>query len=199
MNYPSKKEALDIIENAKKTNPGQWIDHSFNVALASEIISNSCDNLDSNKAYILGLLHDIGRSDKKKDLRHCYDGYIMMKNNGYDDVAKISLTHGFPNKEVLIIGGNDLNIREINEINNYLSSIEYDDYDKLIHLCDLISYPNGFVLLEKRLLDIGLRKGFNDNLLKFCNSALNCKIYFETKIKKSIYKLLPNVIENTFI
>ena len=165
---------------------------------AAKIIASLISGMDPDKAYILGLLHDIGRHDGRKGVRHCYDGYKFLQSLGYNSIAKISLTHGFPTHEVLIIGENDLSNDEIMEINGYLKTICYDDYDRLIHVCDLISYPIGFVLLEKRLINIGLRKGFDEKLEILCKSAMSCKTYFESKIGYSIYHELPNVIDNTF-
>jgi hypothetical protein len=81
---------------------------------------------------------------------------------------------------------------------NYLSETEESDYDKLIKLCDYISLPSGFCLIEKRIVDIAMRGGFNEYTLPRWKSTFEIKDYFEEKIGKSIYSLLPGVIENTF-
>ena len=46
---------------AGEMNPDPWIAHSENVALA-ERIAEVCPGLEADKAYVCGLLHDIGRS-----------------------------------------------------------------------------------------------------------------------------------------
>ena len=59
--FPSKEIAISELELAGKMNPGLWVNHSYNVANAAKIIAEHCDNLDSEKAFVCGLLHDIGR------------------------------------------------------------------------------------------------------------------------------------------
>ena len=81
--------AQDIICEAEKMNAGLWIEHSKVVANCSKAIAEKCDNLDSNKAYVLGLLHDIGRREGVTDMRHIIDGYKFMEIKGYDECARI--------------------------------------------------------------------------------------------------------------
>jgi hypothetical protein len=198
MKIPSIDEADRLLLDAETSNPGEWIGHSRNVARAAGIIAALC-GLDADAAYIFGLLHDIGRKFGVIQVRHTVDGYGYLKELGYDDAAKICISHGFPTKNhECIIGKNDLNASEMEFVKNELQFMEYDDYDRLIHLCDLVSYPGGFVLLEKRLVDIGLRKGLCDSLLEFWKSAFECKKYFEEKMDLSIYDVLPGVRDNTF-
>lgn len=78
------------------------------------------------------------------------------------------------------------------------SKTEETDYDKLIKLCDYISLHSGFTLIEKRLVDIAIRGGINEYIIPRWKSTFAIKNYFEQKIWKSIYELLPRVIENTF-
>ena len=59
--YPKRSEALEILCEAEKLNPGPWVEHSKNVAHCAEAIAKKCENLNSEKAYVLGLLHDVGR------------------------------------------------------------------------------------------------------------------------------------------
>ena len=53
--------------------------------------------MDAEKAYVLGLLHDIGRKFGVRHLGHVSDGYRFMMSLGYDEAAKICLTHSFNN------------------------------------------------------------------------------------------------------
>lgn len=41
----------------------------------------------------------------------------------------------------------------------FISEAVYDDYDRLVQLCNSLALPNGFCLLEKRLVDVTLRYG----------------------------------------
>ena len=49
------------LEKAGRTNPGLWTDHSRYAAMACRNIAARCEGMSAGKAYILGLLHDIGR------------------------------------------------------------------------------------------------------------------------------------------
>jgi putative nucleotidyltransferase with HDIG domain len=144
-----KETAKGLLEWASKKNPGKWIGHSYNVARAAEIIAKKCD-LDSNLAYVLGLLHDIGRYEGIGNLRHVYAGYILMKEKEYNNIARICLTHSFPYKNFSSYSGNiDCTSEEIKFLENELEKIEYDDYDKLIQLCDGISSAEGITLVSR--------------------------------------------------
>lgn len=58
---PTIKEAKIELEIAEKLNPGPWIEHSLNVGVAARNIAKKVPGMDENKAYIVGMLHDIGR------------------------------------------------------------------------------------------------------------------------------------------
>lgn len=60
---PTLEEAKKILEECGKLNPEPWVEHSINVAEAAKLITEQIDDLDSELAYILGLLHDIGRRE----------------------------------------------------------------------------------------------------------------------------------------
>lgn len=77
-------------------------------------------------------------------------------------------------------------------------STDDTEYYKLIKLCDYLSLASGFALIEKRLVAISLRGGINEYTLPTWKSTFENKQYFEEKIRKSIYSLLPNIRENTF-
>ena len=69
-------------------------------------------------------------------------------------------------------------------LEHFVKNAVYDDYDRLVQLCDSLALPSGFCLLEimaerwRRILEI--------------------RDMFEKKINGSIYDLLPGVEENTF-
>lgn len=66
----------------------------------------------------------------------------------------------------------------------------YDDYDKLIQLCDALSFPDGPVYIEKRLVDVVMRRGFNDLTVQKWKAFFELKEYFDSKTGTDIYKLL---------
>ena len=80
-----------------------------------------------------------------------------------------------------------------------LDQIQYDDYDKLIILCDSLATAQGFCMLEKRFVDTARRYGTFPFTTNRWNNTFEIKEYFEKIIGCSIYDLLPNVKETTFI
>lgn len=196
---PTLEEAKVILEEGSKLNPGVWIDHSLNVGKVAELIAREDKELDSNVALILGMLHDIGRRFGITNERHSIDGYKFAMGNGYDLLARICMTHGYLCKNVDdICGKKDCTIEERNFIKEYLDNIEFTAYDKLIQLCDALALPSGFCLLEKRLVDVVMRYGFNEFTLEKWKATFEIQRYFEEKIGTSIYSILPNVKETTF-
>ena len=89
--YPDRKEALELLKEAGERNPGPWTEHSLTAAHCAEKIAGYA-GMDAEKAYILGLLHDIGRRFGKRHLGHVSDGYSYMMSLGFDDAARICLT-----------------------------------------------------------------------------------------------------------
>ena len=111
--------------------------------------------MDAEKAYVLGLLHDIGRKFGVRHLGHVSDGYTYMMRLGYDEVAKICLTHSFNNHTVdEYIGKLDVSGEEMEMIKTELARTVYDDYDRLIQLCDSLAGAEGVLDIEDRMNDV---------------------------------------------
>ncbi len=199
MNIPSREEAHRLLQKAERSNPGPWIDHSKYVALAAETISTHYHGISANSAYVLGLLHDIGRYIGVTDLRHTIDGYKYLVDLKYDDAARICITHSYPVKDPnAIISQSDYSEEEFNWLKQYLSSIEYDINDQLIQLCDALALPTGICLLEKRLIDVAMRYPINEYAKQRWKTFFEIENNIEKEIGQSIYKILPGVVENTF-
>lgn len=191
---PDIDTALKELEIAGKMNPGPWTEHSLNVAKAAKLISEHCGNLDSNKAFVFGLLHDIGRRNGVPAVKHIIDGYDYAMSKGWDEIAGVCLTHSFPIKDIdADIGKKDISKEQYDFIDNYLKNTEYDDYDKLIILCDALADANGFCILEKRFIDTTRRYGIFPFSVERWNKTYEYKEYFESLTGKSIYKLLPHI------
>lgn len=86
-------------------------------------IAAACGDLDSEKAYVLGLLHDIGRTFGVRHLGHVSDGYSYMKKIGCDEVAKVCLTHSFATQTLEeYIGKYDVSEEELSLIQTELEN-----------------------------------------------------------------------------
>lgn len=83
-------------------------------------------------------------------------------------------------------------------LSSFIKNAVYDDYDRLIQLCDAISLQNGACIMEKRLIDVALRHGLPDFTIAKWKTFLDLKKYFDNLCNCNIYTLLPNVIENSY-
>ncbi|MDP6776528.1 MAG: HD domain-containing protein [Candidatus Latescibacteria bacterium] len=199
MKVPTTNRALAYLTEAQALNPGAWIDHSLKVGEAARAIADAHPKLDGNHAYVMGALHDIGRRAGRTEMRHVLDGYEFLIEEGYDDAARICLTHSFSLQDVNAVFGKwDCSEEELDFVRDYLSGIEYSDYDRLIQLCDALALPSGCCLMEKRMVDVALRYGVNDYTVPKWKAVLQIKVAFEGAVGCSIYELLPGVVENTF-
>jgi hypothetical protein len=198
MKIPVLDEAERLLQEANDLNPGPWVEHSRNVALAAKCIAQHTD-LDAEKAFVFGLLHDIGRREGVSGMKHILDGYTFLENLGYSDAARICLTHSFPVKDVYSYSGHkDVSDEQSHFIQDFLNELKFDDYDKLLQLCDCLALPEGICLMEKRMVDVVLRLGFNEFTVQKWKAWFEIKNYFENKIGKSLYAVLPRVINTTF-
>lgn len=183
--YPNRQNAETLLHMAGLKNPGPWVDHSKVAANCAEKIAQAC-GMDGEKAYVLGLLHDVGRRFLIRDLGHLYYGYLYMLRLGFDQVAKICLSHSFPNQDLrLYIGKIDIPKQEADTVDRLISEMVYDDYDRLIHLCDAMAGTNGAVDIEERMEDVKRRYGNYPQAQWDKNMEL--KRYFEAKSGKKLY------------
>lgn len=156
--------------------------------------------LNPENAYVMGLLHDIGRSAGVSGIRHIFDGYNLMTSLGEPEIARICLTHSFPVKNIRTYAGKiDCTQVQLTFLQDFLNSRPYDDYDRLIQLCDAISLPNGACILEKRLVDVALRHGVTEHSIDKWKAFMQVKKHFDQLCGCSIYSLLPNVLENSSV
>ena len=183
---PTREKAEELLQGAEMCNPGPWGNHSRVAAHCAEKIALECDDLDPDKAYILGLLHDIGRKFGVRHLGHVSDGYTYMMSLGYDEVAKICLTHSFHDQTTDgYLGKFDTSDEELKMIQDALKAVVIDDYDRLIQLCDALAGIEGVLDIEERMEDVRHRYGSYPQEKWDSNLAL--KKHFENKMGKDIY------------
>lgn len=187
------------LEQAARLNPGKWIEYSRFVALACKNIAAQCQDLSPDQAYCFGLLHDIGRYAGVTSEKHLIDGYRFCMERGWEKAAQICISHTFMIQDIKTsIGIFDISHEEYLFMEDFIKNAVYDDYDRLVQLCDALALPTGFCLLEKRLVDVALRYGTPPVTVERWKKILEIKDLFENKINGSIYELLPGVIENSF-
>lgn len=166
--------------------------HTLGVAKAAEAIAAHIEGMDCDKAYVLGLLHDYGKriSERTEGRFHGREGYEAMQEMGYPEVAKICLTHTFPNK--------NFSEDEFSYPQDWqdwsrktLSELEYNDYDYLIALCDKFFEGMSMVSIAKRVKGIVQRYGLAPSQEKILiEGAMRLKEYFDRKTGCDIYDIL---------
>lgn len=187
--YPDRRTAEEILKEAEQCNPGPWGNHSRVVAACAEKIAEACDDLDAEKAYVLGLLHDIGRKFGVKHFGHIYDGYTYMLEMGYEEVARICLTHSFSVQKIEdYIGNFDVTQEQQAVVEEALANIEYDDYDRLIQLCDSIGTAEGVASMEERMGDVKRRYGKYPQ--EKWDKNIELRYYFGEKMGKDVYEVI---------
>lgn len=178
-----------LLENCVAKNPGPWREHSYAVAQAAEKIARATQVLNPDFAYTCGLLHDIGRQMGHTYMAHVYDGYHYLKNLGYNQLAKICLTHSF-NLHIIedYIGKIDITEAQYEELKSLLSATEYDDYDRLIQLLDSTCGADGTKNMEARMNDVKKRYGYYPE--GKWNKNFELKAYFEKLMGCDMYEAI---------
>ena len=184
--------------------PGPWGDHCRSAARTARAIAAAARGmeLEPEVAYVLGLLHDIGRCRTRPgmpDVRHILEGHAHLMALGFEDAARVCLTHSFPIKETDAFASPWGAVHDEKAwVQRYLDGIEYTAYDRLIQLCDSLALPEGPVLMEKRFVDVALRHGVNALTVEKWRAFLAIKEELDAAVGGSIYDVLPDVVGNTF-
>lgn len=168
------------------------------MGIAARNIAEKVPGMDAKKAYIVGVLHDIGRRVGIVDIpTHVYEGYKYCMEKGWDEVAKICMTHSYPlMKEEFDY---EPEIESEREIKKYIDDCQADEYDMLIQLCDALATDYGFVIVEKRFVDVTRRYGIMEKYIEGWEKTFAIKEYFEGKMGCSVYDVLPDIGRTTLL
>ena len=194
----TSKKALEMLENARgKTAHDGWIDHSICVGNTAfkiaEALNKNGYNIDLDKVRTLGYIHDIGKMVGEFK-NHIMNGYEFIKNNGYDmDYYNICLTHSYLNNDINCTASgipDDIPFRT-----NFIKNHEYTIYEKIINLCDLMCTPKVYTI-DKRLIDIMIRRGAYSNTQYHIKETYKLKEYFDNLLGYNLYDLFPEIKNN---
>lgn len=203
MTLPTRLQALSLYENIfilRKSSVRPFFGdqeqtlraHSLAVAGIAEKIASVSPNMDKDKAYILGLLHDCGRikDEKTENCFHGYVGFQYMMSINQPEIARISLTHTFYEKD-FDASTYPQNSEQLEKCRSYLQEIEYNDYDLLIQLADILNDMGKICTIETRFSSIVRRYGLNPEVVKPHIRRLHeIKEHFDKKAGCDIYCLL---------
>lgn len=198
----TSEEARKILEKAKEeVEDIKWIEHSIFVGQAAGRIAKALNEkghkVDIDKAIAIGYVHDIGKYNDKFH-KHEISGYNYMKELGYDEeYCNICLTHSYLNNDITCTAGGVPNLNEIPLLTDFIEKHEYTIEEKLINLCDLMCPPGGKVFtIDKRLIDLIIRKGAHSNTQYHIIETYKLKEYFDNLLGYNLYDLFPEIKEN---
>ncbi len=196
----SIEEAYQLLENAPRENKELWIKHSVNVAIVAERLADEL-NLNGKRAYVFGLVHDIGRRKREHTgLRHIIEGYNYLISLGYEEEARGCLTHTFYAKNLvkpnLIKENTNLTRTEIKFILEYINKNGFNIYDKILQIADNMGSASGINTIERRRTESMLRYGITDITERNLRGIFNVQNEIENKLGYSIYTIFPEVADN---
>ena len=77
----------------------------------------------------------------------------------------------------------------------FIKNHKYTIYEKIINLCDLMC-KKVTLTLEKRLIDLILRKGVHENTIYHIQEAQKLKKDIDNMLGFNVYKLFPDILDN---
>lgn len=191
MHLPTPEQSLTWLAEGEQRNPGAWVQHSRLVGQAAQTLGTAL-GLDGEAAFVLGALHDIGRREGVYDMLHVLHGWRFLNKMGYPDAARICITHSYPIQDIHTTGRDnwDGSVEELAEVEAALNAFAYNDYDRLIQVCDCLADGQGYCRMEQRFVDVALRRGIHEHTLPKWSAYLQAKADFEARLGCTIYHLL---------
>lgn len=198
----TSNEAMTILENFRGTTPSdKWINHCICVGDTAGKIAKALAekgyNIDVDKTIALGYVHDIGKYNDKPQ-SHEMKGYEFLKEKGFDeDYCNICLTHSFLNNDIICTAGGVPDPNKNPFLTDFIKNHEYTIEEKIVNLCDLMCTSIGNVFtIDKRLIDLMIRKGAHTNTQYHIKETYKLKEYFDELLGYNLYNLFPEIKEN---
>ncbi len=199
----TSNESKKILEmEREKSKDDKWIDHCLCVGdsagkIAKALADKNID-VDIDKAITLGYVHDIGKYTGESH-GHVMRGYNYLKDKGYDDeYCNICLTHSYLNNDIICTAGGVPDPNANPFLTNFIKNHKYSIEEKIINLCDLMC-PQGkkkVFTIDKRLIDIMIRRGAYSNTQYHIKETYKLKEYFDNLLCYNLYDLFPEIKDN---
>ena len=198
----TSEEAKKLLEiERKRAKDDRWIDHCLavgnNAGRLAKALKEKGMEIDVDKTITLGYLHDIGKYNGESH-GHVMRGYEYLKEKGYDDeFCNICLTHSYLNNDIVCTAGGVPNPEDNPFLTNFIKTHEYTIEEKLINLFDLMCPQSSKVFtVDKRLIDIMIRRGAYSNTQYHVKETYKLKEYFDNLLGFNLYDLFPEIKEN---
>lgn len=189
----------DLLPQVRALGWEGWESHSQNVATVAARIAAAAD-LDVDKAYAVGLLHDIGKAKSTPDenMTHHLTGHEILTAANLPEAARVAITHTFYEGQEMDHFWDILSRNDLADITKDLLATysPFDDYDRLIQLADNMATSSGITTISDRFCDVLTR-----HLLPAPGSNIRAlyqlKQYFDQKCHQNIYNLFRADIEKS--
>lgn len=198
----TKAQALQMIENFRGTTQSdKWIGHCICVGdtagKIAQALTEKGHNVDIDKAITLGYVHDIGKYNGESH-GHVMRGYEFLKEKRFDeDYCNICLTHSYLNNDIICTAGEVPDPNKNLFLTDFIKNHEYTIEEKLINLCDLMCPQSKKVFtIDKRLIDIMIRRGAHTNTQYHIKETYKLKEYFDSLLGYNLYDLFPEIKNN---
>lgn len=196
------KGALELLEEIRKNlDDDRWIGHSICVGdtgyRIAEALKEKGVKVDPEKVRTLGYIHDVGKYTGESK-GHIMRGYEYLKSKGYDEeYCNICLIHSYLNNDITCTAGVAPKPEDNPFLADFLKNHNYSIEEKIINLCDLMCPKKDTVYtMDKRLIDVMMRKGVCDKTQYHLKEAYKLKQYFDDLLGYNLYDLFPEIKEN---
>ena len=121
-----------------------------------------------------------------------------LTKKGYDEeYCNICITHSYLNNDIICTAGGVPNPKDKPYIAEFVKTHKYTIEEKLINLCDLMCPQGGKVFtIDKRLIDIMIRRGAYPNTQYHVKETYKLKAYFDDLLGYNLYDLFPEIKNN---
>lgn len=198
----TSEKAKEILENLRiNVTDDRWIIHCINVGNSAERIAKALldkgIDVDIAKTITLGYIHDIGKYNGESH-GHVMRGYEFLKEKGYaDEYCNICLTHSYLNNDIICTAGGVPDPNANLFLTNFVKEHNYSIEEKIINLCDLMCpQGNQVFTIDKRLIDIMIRRGAYSNTQYHIKETYKLKEYFDNLLGYNLYDLFPEIKDN---
>ncbi|HUW95597.1 MAG TPA: HD domain-containing protein [Anaerolineae bacterium] len=159
----NREEAIALLDKHCSAD-ASWHAHCVQVSAAArhlaELISQRGYPIDVDKAEVLGLLHDLGRS-REHTLRHGIEGYLLTRAEGYEEEGRICLLHILKGRTLdqAVRLGMLTREEEVQLEREGWSSSEPSLEEKTATLADALMSDTGLVPIEQKYANARRRYG----------------------------------------
>lgn len=163
----------------------------------AEALNDAGQNLNVEKIYCLGYLHDYGKI-RDPGIAHTIAGYHLLHKLGFaDDYCNICLIHHHINNDPNCVPCTLPDPEKEQLLIDTIKTHEFTLEDKLICFCDNIClfYPT---TIEKRLIDCISRHGVCSGTQSRIQATIKFKKELDEMLGFNVYELFPEIKSKIF-